>query len=163
LKRSADMQCPVMQKMILVQQEIAEKGFKVFCRFMNPVFQVIVIYPDQRITKISSILSKNIVYHIKTQRAQIFDKEYRPCSGVSLTENMDLPQSRNKKREMMDDLIHREILIEELLLFGEIIIQCCSRLRGTTVEHSRTRQMHHPINDMDAIVILFCLVVAVGI
>ena len=113
-----DRQCPVMQRMILVQQEIAEEYFKEFRRFVNAVLQVIVICPDQRITKIPSILSKNIVCHIKTQRAQIFDEEYRRCSGVALTENMDLPQSGNKKREMMDDLIHREILIGELLLFG---------------------------------------------
>jgi len=85
-----------MQRMILVQQEIAEEYFKEFRRFVNAVLQVIVICPDQRITKIPSILSKNIVCHIKAQRAQIFDKEYRRCSGVSLTENMDLPQSENK-------------------------------------------------------------------
>jgi len=41
---------------------------------------------------------------------------------------------------MMDDLIHREILIGELLLFGEIIIQCRLQLRGAAVEHSRTVQ-----------------------
>ena len=95
-----------MQRMVLVQQEIAKEHLKELRRFVNAVLQVIVICPDQRITKIPSILSKNIVCHIKAQRAQIFDKEYRRCSGVALTENMDLPQSGNKKREMMDDLIH---------------------------------------------------------
>ena len=41
---------------------------------------------------------------------------------------------------MVDDLIHREVLIRELLLLRKIIIQCRSQLRGTAVEHSRTVQ-----------------------
>ena len=90
------MQCPVMQRMFLVQQEIAKEHLKELRRFVNAVFQVIVICPDQWIPKIPSVLSKNIVCHIKAQRAQILDKEYRRRSGVALTENMDLPQSGNK-------------------------------------------------------------------
>lgn len=34
-------------------------------------------------------------------------KEYRHRSGVALTENIDLPQSGNKKRKVVDDLIRR--------------------------------------------------------
>ena len=83
-KSAADVQYPVMKRMILVQQEIA--------------------------------------------------KEYRCRSGVALTENMDLPQSWNKKRKMVDDFIHRKVLIRELLLLRKIIVQCRPQLRGAAVE-----------------------------
>ena len=86
-KSAADVQYPVMKRMILVQQEIA--------------------------------------------------KEYRCRSGVALTENMDLPQSWNKKRKMVDDFIHRKVLIRELLLLRKIIVQCRPQLRGAAVEYSR--------------------------
>lgn len=50
-----------MKRMILIQQEITKENFEVLRRFVNAVLQVIVICPDQRITKIPGILSKNIV------------------------------------------------------------------------------------------------------
>ena len=59
------MQCPIMKRIILIQQEITKENFEVLRRFVNAVLQVIVICPDQRITKIPGILSKNIVCHIK--------------------------------------------------------------------------------------------------
>ena len=62
------MQCPVMKRMILVQNEIAEEQFKVLCRFVNAIFQIIIVCPDQRIPKIPCILGENIICHVKTQR-----------------------------------------------------------------------------------------------
>lgn len=64
---------------------------------MNTVFQVIIVCPNQRITEIPRVLSKDIVCHIKAQRAQIFDEEYRRRSGIALAEDVDLPQSGNEK------------------------------------------------------------------
>lgn len=101
---SADMQCPVMQRIVFIQQEIAKERFKVLCRLMNAFFQVVIVCPDQRITKIPRIFGKNIVCYIKAQRVQILDKEYRRCSGVTLAKDMDLPQPGNEKRKVMNNL-----------------------------------------------------------
>ena len=62
------MQCLVMKRIILVQKEIAEEQFKVLCRFVNAIFQIIIVCPDQRIPKIPCILGKNIICHVKAQR-----------------------------------------------------------------------------------------------
>lgn len=84
-ERATDVQCPIMKRMVLVQKEIAKEYFKKLRRFMNTVFQVIVVCPDQRIPKIPCILSKNVVRHVKAQRAQILDEEYCRRSGVALS------------------------------------------------------------------------------
>ena len=38
---------------------------------------------------------------------------------------------------MVDDFIHRKVLIRELLLLRKIIVQCRPQLRGAAVEYSR--------------------------
>ena len=55
-----------------------------------------------------------------------------------------------KYGKMVDDLIHREILIGKLLLLREIIVKCCSKLRSAAVEYSRAIQ--HPLLLCDVII-----------
>ena len=111
LKHSADMQRPVLKRMTLIQEKIPQENFKIFCRLINAIFQVIVICPDQRIPKISGMLSKNIICHIEAKSTEVLDKKYRRRSGIALTEHMDLPQSGYEHRKMMNQLIHGEISI----------------------------------------------------
>ena len=47
LEYSAYVQCPVMKRMILIQQKISQESLKVLRGFMNAVFQIIIICPDQ--------------------------------------------------------------------------------------------------------------------
>ena len=74
-----------MKRMILVQQEIAKKYLKKLCRFINAVFQVILVRPYQCISKIPCIFGKNIVCDIESQRAKIFNEKYCCRSGIALT------------------------------------------------------------------------------
>lgn len=78
---------------------------------MDTIFQIIIVCPDEGIPKIPRILGKNIIRHIKTERAQIFDEKYRRRSGISLSKYMDLPQPRNEHRKVMDEFIHGKITI----------------------------------------------------
>ena len=55
---------------------------------------------------------------------------------------MDLPQSGYEYREVVDDLIHREIFIGKLLLLREIIVERRTQLRGAAIKHGRT--IEHP-------------------
>ena len=35
------MQCPVMKRIVLIQEEIAEEQFKELCCFVNAIFQIV--------------------------------------------------------------------------------------------------------------------------
>ena len=63
---------------------------------------------------------------------------------------MDLPQSGNEESKVMDDLVHRKILIRELLLLRKIIIQRCPKLRSTAIEHGLA--IKHPLLLRDIII-----------
>lgn len=105
-----------MKRIALIQEEIAKEQFKELCRFMNTIFQIIIVCPDELIPKIPGVLGKNIICHIKSKRPQVLDEEHRRRSGVALSEHMNLPQSGYEYGKMVDDVIHREILIGKLLL-----------------------------------------------
>lgn len=79
------------------------------------VFQVIIVRPDERIAEVPSILSKNVIGRIKTERSQILDEEYCCRSGVALTKHMNLPKPRNENRKLMDDLIHLVIGLQDCI------------------------------------------------
>lgn len=64
------MHYPVMKWMIFIQKKVLKKHFKILRCLMYSIFQVIIICPDQRVTKIPGILSKNIICHIKAQCTQ---------------------------------------------------------------------------------------------
>ena len=95
-----------MKRMIFVQQKIAKEQFKVFCRFMNAIFQIIIVCSDQRIPKIPCVLRKNVIRYIKTQCAQILDEKHRRRPGVSFPEYMNLPQSGYEYWKVMNHFIH---------------------------------------------------------
>ena len=86
-----------MKRIALIQEEIAKEQFKELCRFMNTIFQIIIVCPNKRVPEIPCMFSENIVCYVKAKGAQIFDKKYGGCSRVALGKYMDLPQSRNKR------------------------------------------------------------------
>ena len=71
----------------------------------------------------------------KAKGTQIFDEEHCGSSGIALTEYMNLPESGYKHSKMMNDFIHRKILIREIPLFRKIVIQCILQLRSATVKY----------------------------
>ena len=79
------MQCPVMKRIAFIQKEIAKEQFKVLCCFVNAIFQIVIVCPNERITEIPCILGKNVICHVKPQRSQILDEEHCRRSGVALS------------------------------------------------------------------------------
>ena len=49
---------------------------------------------------------------------------------------------------MVDDFVHREILIGKLLLFREIIVKCCPNLRSAAIKHGRSGEYPFPLRDV---------------
>ena len=84
-RSSTNMQCPVMKRIALIQEEIAKEQFKELCRCVNTIFQIIIVCPDEWIPKIPGVLGKNIICHIKAKRPQVLDEEHRRRSGVALS------------------------------------------------------------------------------
>ena len=93
-ERAADVQCPVMKRMILIQQQISQKQFQIFCRLMDTVFQIIVVGSNKGVAEVPGILSKNVVGHIKAKRPQILYEEHRRRPGIALRKYVNLPQPR---------------------------------------------------------------------
>lgn len=63
------------------------------CRFVDILLQVRIIRSDKCIPEIPSMIRKNIIRCRKTKCSQILDEKHRCCSRISLSKNMDLPQS----------------------------------------------------------------------
>ena len=76
-ENSANMQKPVVKRVIFVQQEVANENLKVFRCSVETVFQIVIICPDKRVSEIPCILGENLVCHVKTERPEVFDKKYR--------------------------------------------------------------------------------------
>ena len=47
LKCSADVQCPVMKRILFPEQQILKEQLQELCCFMNTVFQIIIVCPDK--------------------------------------------------------------------------------------------------------------------
>ena len=63
----------------------------------------------------------------------VFEQAHLP-----MTVNPDLrTDAPSISQQMVDDFIHRKVLIRELLLLRKIIVQCRPQLRGSAVEYSR--------------------------
>ena len=114
-KCSTYVQCPVMKSMFLVQQQIPQKKFHVLRCFTDAVFQIIIVSPYKGVSEVPCIIGKNVVGHIKSKCSHVLDEEHCCCSGVALSEYVNLQKSRNENRKVMDDLIHRKILTGKFL------------------------------------------------
>ena len=75
---------------------------------MDTFCGVIVVSADKRIAEIPRVFSDDVIRYVKTERPQILDEEHRRGPGITFTESMNLPEPRNDKRKMSDDLIHRK-------------------------------------------------------
>ena len=84
----------------------SSKQFQILCRLVDTIFQIIVIGPDEGISEVPCIFSKNVVGHIKAKGPQIFDEEHCCCPGISLSKHVDLPKPRNEYRKVMNNLVH---------------------------------------------------------
>ena len=108
---------------------------------MNTFLQIRIICADKSISKVPSIFSKYIICCFKSKCTQIFNKEYGSSSCISFSKNVNLPQSRNKCRKMMNNFIHRQSFIRELFFQRKIIFKSGSQLRGTSI-HNRCTIKH---------------------
>ena len=77
-------QSPVLKRIVFAEQEIPQKQFEKLGGFMDAFFQIVVVCANHRISKIPSVLRKNVVGHIKAEKLQIFDEKHRHRAPVSI-------------------------------------------------------------------------------
>ena len=144
------MQRPLVERMVLVQQQVPQEQLQGLRRLVNAFYQIAVICPDEGIAKVPGVFGKNTVGRVKAEEAKIPDKEYRRRSGVSLLEGMDLPQPRNEYREMADDPVHGQVAIGKASLLGQVVFQRRHELRRAAIEHRFPVEHPFPFADIMA-------------
>ena len=130
---STNVHYTVVQLIVFSEQKVSQKQFQIFCCLMDVFLQIRIIGTHKRIAEVPCIMSENIVGCRKSQRPQVLNEENRSSTSISFRKHMNLPQIRYKQRKMMDYLIHRQSLITELSLTGEIVFQRFPQFQSTAV------------------------------
>ena len=90
---------------------------------MDAFLQIGIVCTHQGIAEIPSIIFKDVIGRMETEETQIQDEKHRSCPRVAFSEDVDLPKTRDKKREMMNDLVHRETVVRKRLVLGQIVFK----------------------------------------
>ena len=78
---------------LFIQEKIPEKTLQVFRGLMDVFLQICVICTNKCIPEVPGIFCKNIICGREAQSSQVLNEENRSGSGISLSKNVDLPQS----------------------------------------------------------------------
>lgn len=135
--------CSILQLVMLRKNKIPEERFNVFGGGINAFAQIVVVSTNQGITEIPRMIGKRFVANVEAKRAQVFDCEHCRCTGVPLTESVNLPNAGYKLGYMRDSIVDVQILIAEILLLHKIIIERFAYAVGTGIKNGFAFQ--HPL------------------
>ena len=94
------------------------------------------------------MIGKRFIADVEAKRAQVFDCKHCCCTGIPLTESVNLPNSGYKLGYMCDSLVDIQVLITEILLLHEIIIERFAYAVGTGIKNSFAFQHPLPFGDI---------------
>lgn len=91
--RVVNVHISVFQVMLCACQKILHELLKKHSCRMYIVLQIIEVCSDERISEVPRVLSKNLIAYVEAEDLQILDHEHSSCSGIPLTERMNLPDA----------------------------------------------------------------------
>lgn len=69
------------------------------------------------------MICKRFIADVETESTQVFDCERCHCTGIHLTESVNMSNLRNKLCSVNDSIVDVQILIAKILLLHEIVIE----------------------------------------
>ena len=133
---------------MLGKNKVSKERFDIFGGSVNTFAQVVIICSNQSVTKIPRVIGKRFIADVEAKRAQVFDCKHCRCTGISLTESVNLPNSGNKLSDVCDSIIDVQILIAKILFLHEIEIKRFTYTVGTGIKYSFAFQHPLPFGDI---------------
>ena len=135
--------------MMFVQHQITEEPDEERLIGFYTLWRITIVRTNKGIAEVPRVVGKQIVVHIETDRAQIFDDKHRRCSCVALTERMVLPYQGDEIYNVIDDFIRWQSSIIKFLFLLNVISQRHQNVGSTAIHNAIALQ--HPFLFADVI------------
>ena len=96
------------------------------------------------------MIGKRLITDVEAKRAQIFDCKHSRCTGIPLSESVNLPNPGNKLGDVCDSIVDVQILVAKILFLHKIVIERFSYAVSTGIKYGFAFQ--HPFLFGDIII-----------
>lgn len=77
--------------MMFAQHQITEEPDEEWLIGLYTLWRIAIVRTNKGIAEVPKVVGKQIIVHLESDRAQIFDNKHGRCSCVALTKRMVLP------------------------------------------------------------------------